>query len=359
MKKMRVLYDKLYVSIDSMYTAHQKSRDAKKKARTSDPKENFERDYREKVIPYWKQFKAPRPKKYWYKTYGPSTEPVDPRYVPYDIYIFHILPHFNALAFAIPMQDKCLHKIFVPDMHRPETVVKNIAGVFYDDQIEHISQEEAVRRCLQADSRLIVKPSIGSGGGDSIRFYDSADCSEADILEMFRSYGQNYIVQKKMEQHAILASLNPNSINTIRIITLLFKEEVHVLCAIVRVGGPSNEVDNVSQGGYQCTILPNGHLDGYAITKKDGKWVNTEQTHTGVYFRDIAVPSYDRVVEAVKRSAMKMAHFKYIGWDIAVDPDGTPTLIEYNVVPSQSQGTCGPCFGDLTEAVLEEVFGRR
>ena len=55
----------------------------------------------------------------------------------------------------------------------------------------------------------------------------------------------------------------------------------------------------------------------------------------------------------------RMAHFRIIGWDIAVDRAGEPVLVEFNAPPGQMQGTNGPIFGDLTDAVLEEVFGRR
>ena len=84
-----------------------------------------------------------------------------------------------------------------------------------------------------------------------------------------------------------------------------------------------------------------------------------EQTADGIRFADVTVPSYDKVIDAVKRASAKMSHFKLIGWDIGVSPEGEPVLIEYNVIPGQSQSTCGPTFGDLTDAVMEEVFGRR
>ena len=358
MSKLRELYDRLYVSIDCTILAFDNIRQARKKARTCAPKPNFERDFREKVLPYWRQFHAPRPKKFWYKTYGPATEPVDPRYVPYDIYVRHILPYFNTLAFAQALQDKCLHNLFVPDFRRPATVVKNVAGVFYDDELNLLTRQEAVARCKNA-GRILAKPSVSSGGGANIRFYDSDALSEEDIEAIFRRYGRNFIIQEKLAQHEALAALNANSLNTVRVYSFLFQNEVHILSAILRVGGGASEVDNVSQGGYQCTILPDGRLDKYAITKLSGKWENADTCASGIRFADVRVPSYDRIIDAVRKASAKMSHFKLVGWDIGVAADGEPVLIEYNVIPGQSQGTCGPTFGDLTGAVLEEVFGRR
>ena len=358
MSKFRDIYDKIYVDIDCAILAFSKVRQTRKKARLSPPKPNFEADYKNKVLPYWRRFNAPRPQKFWYKTYGPASEPADPRYIPYNIYVRRILPHFNTLHFALAHQDKCLHSLFLPDIKRPVTVVKNIAGVFYDDELNLLTREEAVARCHDR-GRILVKPSVASGGGDNINFYDSPALSDRDIEAIFDQYGRNFIVQEKLGQHEALAALNANSLNTIRVYTFLFQNEVHILSAILRVGGGSNEVDNVSQGGYQCTILPGGRLDKYALTKLSGKWENVEKTATGIRFEDVIVPSYDKVIDTVKRASARMSHFKLIGWDMGVSPDGEPVLIEYNVIPGQSQGTCGPTFGDLTDAVLEEVFGRR
>ena len=358
MHKLRKLYDNLFVAIDCAVLAHNTAKWTRKKAREAEPKPNFDRDFAQKVRPYWRQFNAPVPKKFWYRTYGPASEPVDPRYIPYDIYVKRILPHFNTLIFAKALQDKCLHNLFVPDLARPVTVVKNVAGVFYDDELNLLTHEQAVARC-HGEGRVLAKPSVGSGGGANIRFYDREALTDGDIEDIFRLYGRNFILQEKMAQHEVLAAMNPNSLNTIRITTFLFQNKVHVLSSLLRVGGGANEVDNVSQGGYQCTIRPDGKLDDYAITKLSGRWENVTETAGGIRFADVTIPNYERIVDTVCAAAAKMSHFKIVGWDIAVSPDGEPVLVEYNVIPGQSQGTCGPAFGDMTEDVLTEVFGRR
>ena len=61
-------------------------------------------------------------------------------------------------------------------------------------------------------------------------------------------------------------------------------------------------------------------------------------------------------METVRTLHVKMAHFKIIGWDIAIDRQGRPVLIDLNTPPGQNQHSCGPTFGDLTERVLEDVF---
>ena len=358
MRKLRELYDRIYVGLDTLYLAWTSGWDARRRARTLPPKENLDRDYREKVKPYWRQFNAPMPKKFWYRSYGPASEPVDPRYIPYDIWVRRIVPHYNTLLFATALQDKCLHNLFVPDIQRPVTVVKSIGGVFCDDELSLLTREEALARCRRP-GRFIIKPSVGSGGGANIRFFDGGALSDDELIELLRQYGKNFIVQEKLSQHEVLAAFNPRSVNTLRIYTFLFRNEVHILSVILRVGGGSNEVDNVSQGGYQCTVLEGGRLEPTAITKRGKGWVHVDQTASGVRFADVTIPNYERILDTVRAAAAKMLHFRILGWDIAVSPEGEPVLVEYNVIPDQSQATCGPAFGGLTDEVLEEVFGRR
>ena len=64
---------------------------------------------------------------------------------------------------------------------------------------------------------------------------------------------------------------------------------------------------------------------------------------------------YDGSVSEFKKTVLP--YFDLIGWDFAVDEDGEPVFIEFNVMPEQNQISCGPSFGKLTDEVLAAVFG--
>lgn len=356
--KLRPLYDKLYIRVEVLLLAMEAAGDGRKAKRAKTLNPLVDTEYDRSIRDFWKPFRVKLPKKYWFHLFCGNDAPFSPKYIPDDMWFRDIVPHYNNLIFAKALQDKCLHNVLFPDIRRPETVVKNIAGVFYDDQLNLLTREEAVARCHNV-GRILAKPSVGSGMGNGIRFYDSDRLTDEEIEEIFRLYKENFIVQKKMGQHETLAQFNPNSLNTIRIMTFLFGGKVHILSTILRIGGGKNEVDNVSQGGYQCTIRSDGRLEKYAITKLGGTWKNVDICANGIRFEDVTIPSFDRILEAVRSAAEKQGHFKILGWDIAVAPDGEPVLIEYNVIPGQNQGTCGPTFGDMTGQVLEDVFGRR
>ncbi len=356
--KLRPLYDRLYIRGECLFNTVKYRRLGKKNAKTMPPNPRVETDYDSVIRPYWQQFRVAVPKKFWFRLLCNEANEFSPKYIPDDLWFRDIIPYYNNLIFAKALQDKCLHNLFFPDMKRPETVVKRMAGVFYDDGLNLITEAEAVARC-RGVGRVVVKPSVDSGQGNGIRFFDTDAITDEEIRAVFRDYGNNFIMQKKMAQHPALAALNPKSLNTVRVITFLHDDQVHILTSLLRVGGGDNEVDNTSQGGYKCTIGPDGRLHELGLSKIGGYWKYMPAYPNGIKFRDVVIPAYDRILETVSAHAAGMSHFRIIGWDIAVDPEGEPVLIEYNVIPAQGQGTDGPLFGELTDEVLTEVYGKR
>ena len=82
----------------------------------------------------------------------------------------------------------------------------------------------------------------------------------------------------------------------------------------------------------------------------------------GYHFSDCIVPSYQKAVEMVKHCHEKLGHFRLVSWDVAIDKDGEPILIEANMRNGECdfhQFNNGPLFGELTDQVLREVFARK
>lgn len=356
--KLRPLYDKIYIGTECWLNARGARRDAKRYAAGLGPCPQVEAEYARVIRPYWKQFRLAVPKKYWFTLFANCHKPFSAQYIPDGLWFGRIIPHYNNLIFAKALQDKCLASLLFPDVRRPETLVKCVAGVFYDDGLRLLTREQAVARC-RGGGRAVVKPSVGSGKGQGIRFFDADGLSDSQVDALFSQYGDNFIVQKKMTQHPALARFNPASLNTVRIITFLRGGKVHALAPILRVGGSGSEVDNVSQGGFQFNLGPDGAVLLPAFTHAGGRWEYAESYPNGIGPDQAVVPSYDRIVRLVTDQAARLSHFRIIGWDVAVAPDGEPVLVEFNVIPGQNQESGGPTFGPLTDQVLTEVFGRR
>ena len=347
----RIKLDSLYHWIERKYRVLEYRRGAARRKRLLHGGYDCRREYAREVIPFWKPYGV-RPGLIWYRLLSQYSHTVDPRCIPDDLWFDRILPYYSNSSFRRFGEDKNYLAVWFPEARRPGTVVSCIAGVFYDENYRFLTKEEAVRRCVSR-GRFVLKPSVDSGEGRLIRFFDGSGCSEAAVNEAFDELGGNFLAQELVEQHEAIGRLNPDSLNTLRILSFLFENEVHILSVILRVGGSGARVDNVGAGGFACAVTPEGRLERYAINRRSER---CETAPGGVRFDSVTVPGFAEALATVKRLHEKMAHFKLIGWDIAIDTDARPVLIEFNTAPGQNQYCCGPTFGDLTEKVLEDVF---
>ncbi len=348
---VRKRLDDLYEWIERKYRVREYRAKAARRLKLTGGGYDCRREYREIVVPYWKPYGV-KPGIMWYRLLSQYSHDVDPRFIPDDLWFDRILPYYSNSSFRRFGEDKNYHAVWFPDERRPETVVSCVAGVFYDKDYRIITKEEAVRRCA-ARGRFVLKPSVDSGEGRLIRFFNGADCTAEAVEEAFGRIGANLIAQEIVEQHEAIRQLNPDSLNTLRVISFLFENEVHILSAILRVGGSGSKVDNIGAGGFACPVEADGRLGRYAINRRSER---CEATPGGVRFDSVTVPGYAEALSAIRRMHEKLAHFKIVGWDIAVDRNAEPVLIEYNTAPGQNQYCCGPTFGELTEKVLTDVF---
>lgn len=351
----RKKWDDMDLRIESSYRKYSYRKSAKTRLKRMNGGFDCQKEYKEIVLPFWEKY-GYRPAEYWYKIFSDREKKVDPRYIPDDLYYGEILPYFSNPQFRRFGEDKCYHDVWFSDIKRPETICKNIAGVYYDAEMCPIDREKAIALVLETRGEYLIKPSIDSGEGRLIRFFSSETTERKNVEEAIDSMKANFIFQKVVKQHPVLAQMNPSSLNTIRVVSFFFEGEVHILSGNFRVGAPDAKVDNVGAGGFACQIFEDGHLSRKAVNRK-AQWV--EESHTGIKFADIRIPSYDRILEIIRKKHSKLAHFKLIGWDFSVDETGEPVFIEYNVCPGTNQITCGPTFGDLTERVLDEFFLKR
>ncbi|NMA65279.1 MAG: hexapeptide transferase [Clostridiaceae bacterium] len=307
--------------------------------------------FRSEVLPFWEKYGI-KPKKMWYDLYCYKDGKYDPRYIPQDLYWQKIYPAFNKQNFRQAYTDKCFYQQLFPFLKQPRTIIRNSNDCFFNNFGQIISFDEA-KSLLEFEERFVIKPAIYSGEGVDIFFYEKDMHHNIDIEDLMKSYGTDYIVQEVVSQHRVLASIHPDSINTIRVISFLYSGEVHISSAILRMGVAGSRLDNFSAGGIACPILPDGKLEERALNNQL-QWITSHPN--GAVFAEIKIPSYERVLEAVRRAHMSLPHFRIIGWDFAIDKSGDPVLIEYNGGPGLNQVTCGPLFGDLTEAVLDTIF---
>ena len=283
------------------------------------------------------------------------------KYIPTSIYNTEILWRLNKFHFRYAYADKGIYDSMLSDINRPQTIVKNVNGYFFDGQHQHpISEAEAVVRCSNL-KEAIIKPTLGGTWGIGVKLIQSTNGivtnTNRSIKDLFDSYKQCYIVQERLEQHPDLAKLNPTSLNTIRIMSYHRGDEIVVLYAVIRIGRKGKIIDNETAGGIKADIdLQTGRIKGCAMgSPTEGRMALTD---VGTPTDGYQIPCFDKVLDVVKEMHLRIPYFNLIGWDMSVDKDGKPTLIEWNSSPQLSQVGHGPAFGDLTEEILDNAMSR-
>ena len=276
------------------------------------------------------------------------------RYLSMDLYYFFIIPALNRYDFKDAYLDKNVYSILFPDVRQPHTVFKNIHGHFYHDG-EQITNGQAVELVQSSGCDLIIKPTVETCNGEGVEQITCRDT--ACLMDLFQQYGFNFIVQEKVKQHPALQQLNPTSLNSMRLYTYRRKDGSYEFLypyAHIRFGGKGAIKDNVSQGGGTCLIQENGLVDDCVYRFKSMS-VSSLYQETGV--TELVIPSYDKVIETLKKMHRRLPYFDFVGWDVTVLPDGEPLLIEFNLVPSVEgpQMMAGPMFGEYLDEVVERA----
>lgn len=349
---LRKKLDDFNRKIESIYRMYSYQRKAKARLKRMNYGYDLGDDYNNIIVPYWRQFGL-KPKKYWFQIFCDREQKVDPRYIPDDLWYGKIVPYYSNPQFRRLGEDKCLHDIYFSNLNRPDTLAKNIAGVFYDSEMNIIDKKYVLKICEEYNGEFLIKPSIDSGEGRLIKFFENGKYTLDDVEETIDELKANFIIQGAVKQHEELSKLNKTSLNTIRTISFLFEGEVHILSSILRVGAENSKVDNIGAGGFAIPIHENGCLYDKGVNRK-AEWVS--ENNNGILFSSIKIPNYNELIETIVNTHKKQAHFKIIGWDFSIDENLQPIFIEFNSCPGPNQITVGPTFGDLTEKVLRDVF---
>ncbi len=151
------------------------------------------------------------------------------------------------------------------------------------------------------------------------------------LFDELISNGQT-LVEEKIMQHEKMSSLHPDSINTLRIVTLTKDKNVHILSSLLRIGQEGSVVDNITSGGIYAPINSDGVVSHPAFCDKTGESFSVHPT-TKVYLIGFKIPFYKEAVELVTEIAAEEEDMGYVGWDVAITPDG-PLIVEGNNLPT-------------------------
>lgn len=199
-----------------------------------------------------------------------------------------------------------------------------------------ISKDTPIERLetfLADKEAIIAKPVEGSSGQGIVRYVtkDWQVGPEAFLATLLSN--DIGIIEEVVVQHPVMAAMNPGSVNTIRVATLLGDKAQGIVYAFLRIGN-GKVVDNVDCGGMAARV----DLDsGMLLTVGADKQGNTFDVHpiTGTPIIGFTIPYWEETKAMCLDAAKVVPQMGFIAWDVAITPDG-PCFIEGNSFPSHA-----------------------
>lgn len=311
---------------------------------------------------YWGKYKFAYPEIDYesFKIFKNRCGYFDVRHCPGNVEYQFFFKNWEASKWAIPFQNKAMLPILYSNVKQPRTIVRRMRDVLYNEHYEPIPLDEAVKIILEhmaGDNAtgVIVKPNM-KNGGHGIEFVTQDNSDEQGVREILKKMGgRDFVAQEMMRQSEFTKQFNPSSVNTLRITTLFFERTVHVLGGILRIGKSGNRVDNFCSGGSLLGFdIETGKCNNWAQTSGNVR-ITTLPFGIDLERSCFTVPNLEEVKKAVKSMHYRMPYVRMIAWDIALDENNVPNLIECNFCGYYqiNEAVKGPLFAPLLDKMLD------
>lgn len=313
--------------------------------------ELYEKNYGKK-IPYT-----------WHRHYTAFTGNFDPKYIPELIFIPEFERFMNSNKnYNKVLADKNVISVFAKNagITVPKTFIACIKGVYRNGNDVCIKREEAIKSVWNV-GEAFIKPTVDSSSGQGcavVNFVDGKDTiSGKTVKELFKAMGRDFLLSERLKCHDSIRTLYPNSVNTFRIMTYRWNEELFYVPSIMRIGQGGAVVDNAHQGGIFIAIDDDGTLHKKAITEFKQEYF--KHPDTDVIFDGYKIELFPKALEAAKRMHDAIPQIGMVSWDFTINEAGEPVLIEANLsygsvwLFEMAHGV--GAFGDKTEEVLRWI----
>lgn len=262
-----------------------------------------------------------------------------------------IIPSYIINQWATPLLNPIAYRGFFEDKNSfdrifqagicPETILRRMNGKWYDKDYRPLETPtfQDIVSLLNSYPDFIIKPTIDSSSGKGIDIFTKENnefVSKSDrkpfSLELIGEKWRNsdLIIQKVLRQSEYLSRFNETSVNTLRI--AMYNSPVdnrpHLLWSIIRIGGKGSFVDNAHSGGVFVGIDKDGKLNDYA----SDTYGAIIREHNGISFSENhQIPNFHDIIQFVKELTPRLYPNRLIAFDIMIDDQNKPRLIEYNI----------------------------
>lgn len=182
---------------------------------------------------------------------------------------------------------------------------------------------------------FVVKPT-DMGGGRGVHKSNVAGMDEVEKKAFFlslltegtenrskylRGSQTSVVLEELIDQDDSIAVFNPESVNGVRVNTILRNGDVMIYEPWLKIGRGGNFLTSAVFGTMDAGIdAGTGIVDTDGYTETGEIW--THHPDNQIRIKGFQVPKWDELVEMAKQCALRMPFFTYIAWDFALSKKG-------------------------------------
>jgi len=236
--------------------------------------------------------------------------------------------------YSVVINDKFLfEQVMIPHKLTAQMLGMILKGRIYLAEKEATSDD--FLKLLIKERHLLLKHNKGGGDEDIIYlkmegdqiFLNNGKISDTKLIEKIAQL-TTYQICEYLFPAEYSAKIYPNTLNTIRVITMRDPKtgEIFIPIAIHKFGSRLTEpVDNFHRGGVTALIdLETGILQKAVQPKNHNKAITWIYHHpdTDALITGIEVQDWVKAKESVIKLASSFTYLSYVGWDIALTNKG-------------------------------------
>jgi hypothetical protein len=289
----------------------------------------------------------------------------DINFIPLTTYFIIIEPLLNQFQLLSSLTNKNAYDLHFASVRTPMTYLRKIDNSYYDTNYRHLPVSDEMLLALLGDtSSVILKPSIESGSGKSIELFtknfDGFFSGEKILNQKFLDAYPDFVLQENVRQHEYFRNFNPDSNNTVRILTYrsVKDDQIYILHRLLRVGKKGNFLDHDNFGGIAIGISADYNLNRFGFDTAGNKFTSFNDVS---FENQTEVPFMSDLERIAKSIAKDVFYGRLLAFDLTVDDSGAPLLIEINCWRngvSQYQMNNGSLFQEFTKEVLDHCLGK-
>lgn len=244
---------------------------------------------------------------------------------------------YGKISFLKPLCNKLFDEDASPD------IASFINGFWFDRNFKPITTKKLKEVVFRNTDKVICKLDKSYQGLDV--FPLEKHNFNADIIEK----KGNGVVQLYIRQHPFFNAFVATAVATIRITTVVDNDNTISLRACYLRLGRASDTHVRSINHIRIPIhMTNGTLceQGYLPNWR----TITEHPDSKVSFSNRTIPCFEKCIRLVLKLHERMPMVRAIGWDVIVDTQDNPLVMEWNGYSNDikfSEATQGPCFKDL------------